>query len=140
MVENTNMVWYIDWKEEGSFRIENCQCWHHCLLDLQSVFIRGTFILIFFFLFEAGRGTVDGRESFIHWFISQMPTTVGAGPDWSQEPATQSETSTWVTETQVLESSPAAFPGYTLAGRWNPKWSRDWNPLLHTMWVSQAEP
>lgn len=54
---------------------------------------------------KAERQTAEReRESaFICWFSSQILATAGAGPDWSREAETKSESSMWVAEIQVLK-------------------------------------
>lgn len=53
---------------------------------------------------------IEARRSSIDLFIPQIFTEGNAKPNQSQEPRTQSRSSTWVAGTQVLQPLPSATP------------------------------
>lgn len=52
-------------------------------------------------------------------FLPQTSCSAKARPGQSQEPGTQSGSSTWVTGSQLFETSPSGFPKCTLAASWD---------------------
>lgn len=86
--------------------IELCQS--SCVwMILYTVLMLATFV--FSFHFKHRYTQTDRWRCFMPWFTCQMPTTVTRAPEQSQEPRLQSMSPTWMTGTQVLGLSPAAF-------------------------------
>lgn len=81
-----------------------------------------------------------------HWAIPLMPAAAEVRPGWRQKLGIQLESAMWVAETQVLESSPAAFQEAGLGSRtrswcrycdigcWHPTWCVNCCPKHLPLW------
>lgn len=69
-------------------------------------FVCQVLLILNFYLFER-----EKERSFILWFTPQMFSTMKTGPALRRDPGTQSISSPWVVESQLLELSPAAHLG-----------------------------